>query len=269
MTVNGLLLARIAGLAVLVLSWTAAAVEYGRTGVVPWSRVWAGVFFAALPFAARGRDGRGSSECADISSAQHAAGESYGPFDEVCRSPAYLTVLNLHGDDLPAVRRAIARVVQSEPECSPHIRRMLESRNWRPQLVALAAALSSPKPSVYASDIWATFDRGSWVAPQLAATLYLTDPDFAAEATRRVAVRCPLTPPRAGSSPGSAKNLGALLTLLARDAAHAPWVARERESKDVQQLLREEPAPVAQITEVWCDAAVETFAKRHRPEVSL
>jgi hypothetical protein len=44
-------LARVLGILVLVLAWTSAALEYNKTGEVPWSRVFAGVVFVVLPFA--------------------------------------------------------------------------------------------------------------------------------------------------------------------------------------------------------------------------
>ena len=51
---TGLRLARILGVIVLVLAWTAAAIHYNNTGQIRWSLVFAGIFFAVLPFASGG-----------------------------------------------------------------------------------------------------------------------------------------------------------------------------------------------------------------------
>ena len=46
--------ARILGGVVLVLAWSAAAIEYSRSGRIQWALLAAGVFVAAMPFAAGG-----------------------------------------------------------------------------------------------------------------------------------------------------------------------------------------------------------------------
>ena len=51
---NGQRLAQILGVIVLVLAWTAAAIQYNTTGQIRWSLVFAGIFFAGLPCANRG-----------------------------------------------------------------------------------------------------------------------------------------------------------------------------------------------------------------------
>jgi hypothetical protein len=52
---GGMTLARWLGIVVLVLAWTAAAIEYSNTGNIRWALIAAGIFFAAMPFAAGGK----------------------------------------------------------------------------------------------------------------------------------------------------------------------------------------------------------------------
>lgn len=51
---GGVKLARWLGIATLVLAWTAAAIEYSKSGEIRWALIAAGVFFATMPFAGGG-----------------------------------------------------------------------------------------------------------------------------------------------------------------------------------------------------------------------
>lgn len=47
---GGMTLARWLGIVVLVLAWTAAAIEYSNSGEIRWTLIAAGILFAVLPF---------------------------------------------------------------------------------------------------------------------------------------------------------------------------------------------------------------------------
>ena len=77
----------------------------------------------------------------------------------------------------------------------------------------------SIKAASHAAALWRCFDRGSWVAPQLAVSLYCSDPVFAERAKERTAARCPIIDDdgffEGQTQPVSAKNLASLLRVVA------------------------------------------------------
>src|SRR5262245_58462764 len=108
-----------------------------------------------------------------------------------------------------------------------------QGRNWRPHFVASVAALLSRDRADHASVLWRTFDDGSWVAPQIAVVLYLSDRGFLHEAKRRVLCRCRVT-----SAPDldafaerslRAKTIASLLRVMSLVACETDWVALQLE----------------------------------------
>jgi hypothetical protein len=54
---GGVKLARTLGIITLILAWTAAAIEYSKSGEIRWTLIAAGILFAVLPFSARTKPG--------------------------------------------------------------------------------------------------------------------------------------------------------------------------------------------------------------------
>ncbi len=200
------------------------------------------------------------------------------PFGCVWRyDPGPMVLLNMGGENLQAVLRSIAEAFESRDDCPRFIHLMLQQPDWRSHLVAAVAALLSTDRSRYAPALWAAFDSGSWVAPQLACTLYYADTDFAAEAKRRITAGCPVSAPAglsaverhiftgpAGGSQRSAKNLASLLQVLQRLPGEAPWVATELDKSEVQELLRTDIDRSAKIAESWFEDLRASFATMGR-----
>jgi hypothetical protein len=136
-----------------------------------------------------------------------AAFPSFAPlFDEQQR---WLHVLHLpSGDPLAEVREALAKsetaTSKSETALS-EIEMLFSNRNHRCHLVAGAALLLAGANERSRAAMWRALDEGTWSAPQLAACAFLIDPQFEAEAKRRL---------RDGS--GWPKLLGALSALIRR-----------------------------------------------------
>ena len=186
-----------------------------------------------------------------------------GPFNELSRSAGYLSLLGMRSDDVGSVLRAIRKIVQSETDHRHYIGRLLDDRNWRGHLMGVAAVLLSDESSSYVSPLWRCFDRGSWVAPQLAVALYCSDPDFVGQAKRRILARCPIDDDdgffREGSRHASAKNLASLLALLTSAPAEANWAAAELRAPDVRELLRADGDASGEIVQSWFEAARVKF----------
>ena len=64
--------------------------------------------------------------------------------------------------------------------------RLLDDPRWRGQLVACAAIVLRGGDRELDAACWRALDGGSWVAPQLVATLFLHDPDFAPRVEERL-----------------------------------------------------------------------------------
>ena len=137
---------------------------------------------------------------------------------------------------------------------------MLAHANWRYHLIA-CAALSAVQPSPSATrSLWSAFETGSWVSPQIVATLCACDPDFVANASQRLArasivnpsapsVPPPQEAPGANSLELAPKAFFALVGLLLQENPNDPHLrrrvedfhvqsawARDREDEDGEQL---------------------------------
>jgi hypothetical protein len=202
----------------------------------------------------------------------------FGPFESVWRDgPGHLPLLHMNSGDVPAVLGGISDALASADDSPRYVQLMLQDANWRPHLVAAIAALLSSGRSNYAPALWAAFDSGSWVAPQLACALYFLDPEFASEAKRRIAGLCPVAVPpglsaaerhsatgSAGLSQRSAKNLASLMRVLARIPSETTWVASELDKPEVQELLESDVDSSAEIADSWFDALHSSFERLGR-----
>lgn len=203
-------------------------------------------------------------------------GPSYGPFSAAFESgdlqvPGYLTLLHLVGPGCRVVIERIRSALRSA-DASEYIVKQLTDSNWRPHLVAAVAALLSKDPGDFSSALWSAVDAGSWVAPQLIATLSLTDPEFVANAKRHIQQRCPVSVPMglsslerhsatgpAGVHQRSAKNLAALVALLGRLPESVPWLQSEVADAEVKQLLQADIDASDTIALGWLDALRHQF----------
>jgi hypothetical protein len=200
----------------------------------------------------------------------------FGIFEPVFESAhGYLALLNLSSDATEAVefvRNCCGKV--SNP--SSDICRLLTEVNWRPHLVAAVAVIVSGYNAEAVRLLWHRLDCGSWVTPQIAAALFLVDPDFPSKASARLEARCPVdsTELRSMSSierhsatgptgivPRSAKTAAALLQLAAMDSPIPLWVQEMRASKDMQTLLAQDIDGSDEIAEQWLNRIKEITGK--------
>jgi hypothetical protein len=194
--------------------------------------------------------------------------ESFGPFEAICRSGGYLALLGMKSADAAAVLTAISGIVSSTVDHRLYVNRMFEDRNWRGQLIAMAAVLVSTEAAGDASALWRCFDRGSWVAPQLAVSLYCSDPGFAERAKSRIAARCPILDDdeffRGHTRHASAKNLASLLRVVTYLPGETSWAAAQHRAHDAHELLEADYDASGQIVEWWFDAARARFRESGR-----
>jgi hypothetical protein len=190
----------------------------------------------------------------------------YGPFAAFWRDrpTAYLSFLGMSSPDVQPALSSLSDVLRSNPDGPRYIEVMLQSRNWRPHLVASVAALLSHDRAHYAAALWRTFDHGSWVAPQLAVALYFLDPEFRREAKDRIVGRCPVR--AAPDLPAiernvRSRNLASLLRVLSYLPSEANWVVSELERSEVRALLKADCDSSGDIAAWWFTAVQTEYRK--------
>lgn len=172
--------------------------------------------------------------------------------------PLYLELL--HFQPSANTLRRLHRSVMQCRNYRDDLEFLLTHSNWRFQLLA-CAALSAIQPSpALVGPIWAAFDRDSVVGPQLAATAYSCDPDFARHSEDRIRRAILLSPSGDMVTPEetvvgaptlqlSAKSFFSLVGIMIREGlvtdslsqrisdfrVQAAW-AIDREEEDSEQL---------------------------------
>lgn len=135
--------------------------------------------------------------------------------------------------------RPIFELLADTPADLEDLRQLLQE-GWREHLVGGVAALFHPERLACRELLWEAFDRGSWVAPQLAFCALALDPGDLDEARRRLLLRCPVKSEHlAGLDPmvrhvehGTAaiqqhnqKGMAALLATFARHEKGRAWLS--------------------------------------------
>ena len=149
----------------------------------------------------------------------------------------YLSLLHLGGEAGSVIER-LGESARSSTDLVSEVRDLL-TKGWRGALVACAALHGAC--SLEALDLlWEALDQGSWVAPQIAITLWMLDSRFAQRAQVRLLHGCPVQPEAsrkdvsqpevhvvhgpAGPRTLSAKTRVSLMSVLAHDQAGREWL---------------------------------------------
>lgn len=191
----------------------------------------------------------------------------FGTFEPVFQSAhGYLALLNLSSGDETEAVDLVRRCCQKVSNPDPEICKLLVDSNWRPHLVAAAAAILVKPDRDVVKSLWHRMDSGSWVSPQIGVALHLIDPDFEAESRRRLEAECPLdisdlasmTPLErhvaagpAGSVERSAKNASTLIQLLKMKTPVPAWVLGLADSERLRMLVAMDIDGSAAIAEKW------------------
>lgn len=200
----------------------------------------------------------------------------FGIFQPVFFQDAeYLRLLHLtSNEDASCAVDLVRECCRSVPSPYSDIQTLLTHPDWRPHLVAAVALIISGHDTKTIEAAWRRVDTGSWITPQLAAALYLVDPDFAAEAQSRLEFLCPLDPSEieklssvdrhitmgpASARQRSAKTASALLRLL---ETKQPAAAHNlRANDDLQFLLKADMDASGEIAERWL-SQIKTLTAR-------
>ncbi len=194
------------------------------------------------------------------------AQKRFGIFSPIFESGDYLSLLNLDSNEAVTAVFAVVKCCRSSKTPHHEIVGLLDDANWRRHIVAAVAVSALNYEPASMIKIWATFDSGSWVTPQLAVSAFLRDPNFSELAKARILARCPLESSRldsmtplerhiaagpAGMLPRSAKAAAELLRLVELLQPHPEWLPTERSSPDLVALLADDVDRAALIGEEW------------------
>ncbi len=171
-------------------------------------------------------------------------------FEWVFHGLDYLALLNLDTGSAGVVERLMGSA-RSSPDLEAEIRVLL-SEGWRAALVACAALQGRSSPGLL-DLLWEALDRGSWVAPQMAITLWMLDERFGERARQRLLHGCTVRPELAraelsgaevhvlhgpaGVYSLSAKTRVSLMAVLAHDQAGRDWLLQNIAKVDALQDL--------------------------------
>jgi O-acetyl-ADP-ribose deacetylase (regulator of RNase III) len=184
----------------------------------------------------------------------------------------YLALLHLNPGSAGVVER-VMESARSSPDLEAEIRELL-SEGWRPALVACAALQGRSSPALL-DLLWGALDRGSWVAPQMAITLWMLDDRFPERSRQRLLQGISVTPEPeratlsgpevhvihgpAGTDSLSAKTRVSLMTVLAHDQDGRDWLLNHVAKADALQDVLVEDAwdNSARLVASWSRAVAE------------
>ncbi|MBA3471300.1 MAG: hypothetical protein H0T53_16815 [Herpetosiphonaceae bacterium] len=208
------------------------------------------------------------------------------------RQPQWQTPLYIHllrfNDNVVWTMSAIVQSLARSPSPAREICALLNGLDWREHLVGgVASILGQHQSAPVIAAVWAAFDEGSWVSPQLAVVASLIDPAFAEQARERILRRCQGVPDRTEresplvrtvvSGPGgdyqrACKALAALVEATQHTPALRTWLEAEQQSAEIQQMLSDDPDGGAAIVRHWrrsciqlCQECVQLLRQQLRP----
>jgi len=102
----------------------------------------------------------------------------------------YLALINLH-TDVESTVQTIKDIVETEQKdiLERDTLLLLQARNWRFHLVACGVMLAGISSGKSLNQLWNILQKGSWVVPQIAATVYILDPQFDSRALEAIEKR--------------------------------------------------------------------------------
>lgn len=192
-------------------------------------------------------------------------------FEKGISVPRYLEFLNFASreGEISEALGALKSAIDTSPDPAAEVQSLLSDLDWRPNIVGAVAMLMNVVTPAAVASLWAEFDRGSWVSPQLAVTAFKIDPEFGAQSVRRILSGCiindegpPSLPPLerhvatgpVGSRGRSAKAISALTYLYKRLPNADPAVISSFNQQPIRDLLLADEDGGAEIAESWMDA---------------
>jgi O-acetyl-ADP-ribose deacetylase (regulator of RNase III) len=100
----------------------------------------------------------------------------------------HLTLLHL---SQPEALEVAGSCLKQSPHPESEIRALMRS-GWREQLMGAVALLEAGPTDNGIEEMWAAFDAGSWVIPQLAVVLSVLDPEVIPQMKKRILLNCPV-----------------------------------------------------------------------------
>jgi len=158
----------------------------------------------------------------------------------------YAELLNLKLEDSTMTINRLIQAVEESDNITDEIITLLNSPNWRTQLIATIAILYLEENEELILKLWNAFDQGSWVSPQIAVALFLKDKNFRERATERINNLCEINDDsvkkrwkNAGIKPvpRTSKGLISLMVLCEQMPSLKPWTENKFKSPEILEIL--------------------------------
>jgi hypothetical protein len=172
----------------------------------------------------------------------------------------YAELLNLKLEGSTKAISRLIKVVEKNDYIIDQIIALLNSRNWRHQLIATIAILYLDVNKALIFKLWNAFDRGSWVCPQIAAALFLKDKNFIEQAIERINNLCEIKDEalkkrweKAGIKkiPGYSKGLISLMILCEQIPSLKPWIEKKFQSPEILEVVRPDSHHIGNLCLNW------------------
>jgi hypothetical protein len=172
----------------------------------------------------------------------------------------YAELLNLKQEGSTKAITRLIKAVEETNQITAQIIALLNSRNWRHQLVATIAIWYLDVNTELIFKLWNAFDRGSWVCPQIAAALFLKDKNFIEQAIERINNLCEIKDEalkkrwqKAGIKkiPRYSKGLISLKVLCEQIPSLKPWLEKQFQSPDILEVIRPDSHHIGNLCLNW------------------
>ncbi|RKZ77699.1 MAG: hypothetical protein DRR19_27555 [Candidatus Parabeggiatoa sp. nov. 1] len=172
----------------------------------------------------------------------------------------YADLLNLKLEGSTKAISRLIKAVEESDQITDQIIALLNSRNWRHQLIATIAILYLDVNKALIFKLWNAFDRGSWVCPQIAAALFLKDTNFIESAIERINNLCEIKDEelkkrweKAGIKkiPRSSKGLISLRVLCEQIPSLKPWIEKKFQSPEILEVVGPDSHQIGNLCLNW------------------
>ncbi len=164
--------------------------------------------------------------------------ESEGRFYTVAKVN-YLALLHLRKEFVRSEIQEVRTLIINSPDIVSDIHNLMSVKNWRPHIVGCFIACLIDRNEKVTELLWSCLDKGSWVSPQIAATLSLLDNSFIETATLKL---------EGGSFSSDAKRFMALFALINK---LAPEQISDKALNRKQLLVSRDNAAFDNLTLSW------------------
>jgi len=204
----------------------------------------------------------------------------YGPFANLIRGsngqlPAYLILKGMY--DQQAVQHLLDNIqtALSKGESEFWIQQLLDTPDWRSQIIAATTILMLEDSSPYIEALWSLAIQGSWMSPQIMVVLSIIDSEFLEHCRNRIQCNCEIHSPEGMDWPEKQRSMGpapdharagkeaAVILALCGQRMPAPdWLLKAKEDSNLIKIIASDIDGGGHIAVEWQQTLYEQFRVR-------